>query len=279
MIGKGFGKGFGKELLNKAQEVANSAMESAQNIKIPDKMSADEIKEKLKEKKMSADEIKEKLKEKKMSTDEIKEKLKEKKNQFIEEKNKQDENDISFDTVSISSCLKTLYYLMAVDGEISKEEELKFDELGHMLDTEYDTNKGEILSTCKAQINKVIDEDDYYDVIQDGIEDALLFSLNAKDMVISSKHLLWNMMIMAYADDEYSEAERRIIKYVCRKLNVEKDVFLEMESTLLTLRDIQKEIDWIKTTDRPYLTIERVVKELENRVEVISEAVSALVLL
>ena len=64
-----------------------------------------------------------------------------------------------------------------------------------------------------------------------------------------------------------------------RKLNIPKDIFLEMESSLLTIRDIEREMDWIKTTDRPYLAIEKQIKELDKRREDILGAVKALITL
>jgi len=69
------------------------------------------------------------------------------------------------------------------------------------------------------------------------------------------------------------------VKHVVRKLNIDKAVFLEMESSIQTLLEIEKEIQWIKTTDRPYLSIEAVVNELEDRKHVIVESVKDLITL
>ena len=64
-----------------------------------------------------------------------------------------------------------------------------------------------------------------------------------------------------------------------RKLGVDKAVFLEMESSMLTILDIEKEIAWIKTTDQPYLTIEARINELTKRKTVIFESVKDLITL
>lgn len=50
-----------------------------------------------------------------------------------------------------------------------------------------------------------------------------------------------------------------------------------MESSLLTLMDIEKELTWIKTTNRPYLVIEAMVNELADRKNVIFESVKDLI--
>ena len=79
--------------------------------------------------------------------------------------------------------------------------------------------------------------------------------------------------------DRYKDAERRFLKYVVRKLNIDKAVFLEMESSILTLMDIERELAWIKTTNRPYLTIETMVNELADRKDVIFKSVLDLIAL
>ena len=52
-----------------------------------------------------------------------------------------------------------------------------------------------------------------------------------------------------------------------------------MESTVLALEDIEKEIEWIKTTNRPYLVIEGMVNELEDRKQVLFSGVKDLITL
>ena len=86
-------------------------------------------------------------------------------------------------------------------------------------------------------------------------------------------------MSIAYSDESYDEVERKLIKYIVRKLGIDKAVFLEMESSMLTMLDIEKEIAWIKTTDRPYLTIEARINELTKRKTVIFDSVKDLITL
>ena len=60
---------------------------------------------------------------------------------------------------------------------------------------------------------------------------------------------------------------------------MDKAIFLEMESSMLTLMDIERELAWIKTTSRPYLTIEAMVNELADRKNVVFESVLDLIAL
>ena len=91
--------------------------------------------------------------------------------------------------------------------------------------------------------------------------------------------LVWDLLTIAYSDESYDESERRLLKYIVRKLSIDKSVFLEMESSILTLMDLERELNWIKTTDRPYLTIENMVNELADRKNVIFESVKDLIAL
>lgn len=182
-------------------------------------------------------------------------------------------------SISTKSAIKIIYYLMAADGEIFHSEEEKFDAIGAELDPDFADHKAQIVAECQPQMDKVIDPEDYYDVLQDGVEIALASSVQTVDTFITPKLLVWDMLTVAYSDESYDEVERRLLKYVVRKLNIDKAVFLEMESSILTLMDMEKELAWIKTTDRPYLTIETMVNEIADRKNVIFESVKDLIAL
>ena len=202
----------------------------------------------------------------------------------IKEFNEQKENakqvedtSLSITAISTRNAIKIIYYLMAVDGQIFHEEEAKFDLIGKELDPNYSTNKEQIMKECQFQLDKVIDPEDYYDTLQDGVEEALMSSKITEDTFITPKLLVWDLLTIAYSDESYDEKERKLIKYIVRKLNIDKTIFLEMESSILTLIDIEKEIAWIKTTNKPYLTIEAMVNELADRKNVIFESIKDLI--
>ena len=179
--------------------------------------------------------------------------------------------------ISTNSAIKIIYYVMAVDGEVNRSEEEEFDSICAELDPEFKENKEQIINECRAQIDKVIDPEDYYDVIQDGVEDALISTLIAKNANLPSKLFVWDLLSIAFSDNYYDETQRKLIKYIVRKLDIDKAVFIEMESSFLTLMDLDKELNWIKTTNRPYLTIEAMVNEIVVRKSVIFESVKHLI--
>lgn len=181
--------------------------------------------------------------------------------------------------IATRNALQIIYYLMAADGAVSHSEEETFDAIGAELDPNFSASKPAIIKNCQAKLEKIIDPEDYYDVLQDGVEDAILSSNVAADTFITPKLLVWDLLTIAYSDESYDERERKLLKYIVRKLGVDKAVFLEMESSMLTILDIEKEIAWIKTTDQPYLTIEARINELTKRKSVIFESVKDLITL
>lgn len=186
---------------------------------------------------------------------------------------------IRITSISTRNALKVFYYMMAADGELFHGEEEKFDLIGQEISPEFEKIRADVIAECQQQLDKVIDSADYYDVLQDGVEDALLSSAKTADSFITPKLLVWDLLTLSYSDEQYDETERRLLKYIVRKLDIDKAVFLEMESSIQTLMDLEKEQQWIKTTERPYLTIEAMVNEIEDRKHVIFDSVKALIAL
>ena len=181
--------------------------------------------------------------------------------------------------IATRNALQIIYYLMAADGTVYHSEEEKFDAIGAALDPNFADSKPAICKDCQAQLEKIIDPEDCYDVLKDGVEDAIQSSNETADTFITPKLLVWDLLTIAYSDESYDETERKLLKYIVRKLQIDKAVFLEMESSILTILDIEKEIAWIKTTDRPYLTIEARVNELTKRQAAIFDSVKDLITL
>lgn len=182
-------------------------------------------------------------------------------------------------SIPVKIALQIIYYLMAADGAIFHSEEEKFDAIGAELDPDFADDKASIINCCRTQLDKVINPEDYYDALQGGVEEAIAGIRETSESIITPKLLVWNLLTVAYSDESYDETEQKLIKYIVQRLDIDKAVFLEMESSMLTMLDIEKEIAWIKTTNRPYLTIEARVNELEKRKNVVFDSVKDLITL
>lgn len=96
--------------------------------------------------------------------------------------------------ISARNAVKVIYFLMAADGEVYHGEEEKFDAIGADLISNFDEMKASILAECQADMRKVIDPEDHYDVIQDCVEAALLAPVKAEETTISTKLLVWDLL-------------------------------------------------------------------------------------
>lgn len=238
-----------------------------------------EVKEKLQETGDVAKEAVKKVNLPEVDTSKIKDVFKKKEATGVSDTDDAETNEdaIAIQAISTRSAIKIIYYLMAADGQIFQSEEEKFDAIGQELDPDFKENRDRIVKECQAWLDKVIDPDDYYNTLQDGIENALLSSKRTADTFITPKLLIWDLLTVAYSDENYDEKEQKLLNYIVMKTNIDKAIFLEMESSILTLTDIEKELAWIKTTDKPYVTVEAMINELADRKNVIFESIKDLI--
>ena len=193
--------------------------------------------------------------------------------------------------IPVRDALQIMYCLMAVDGTISEEEADKFDEIGKASDPYFATYKKILIKECLAAsrlettyghafVPRTPEEmEDYYDQIHDYVGDLITGLPRGWPVAggIRPQILLWNLLAIAYSEGDYSANEKRLIRHFSKRAGVEDTVLLEMEHTIRTLFAIEKEEEWLKSTDRPYRVIEARVNELADRKNTIMKGVNALI--
>ncbi len=179
--------------------------------------------------------------------------------------------------ISRNGALKTFYYLMAIDGDVTAEID-KFNEIGRdFLKEEFDNNRQQIIDECCAQIDSAVVDDELYDVIQEGVDKALGETVNKVEDGVCPRLLIWDMLSIAYTDNEYSEPEKRMIAHVARLLDVQKDVVMEMEHLMKTADAVIKELETLNSSNKPYSEIRPTVDEIEKRKQTITKAAEELI--
>ena len=137
------------------------------------------------------------------------------------------------------AAIKAFYYLMAVDGTIAADEVACFDEIGNELDPiEFPKYRDEVIDEYEQQIKTIIDDEDYYEVILEGVDKALSAQIDTAENGVSVRLLVWNMLVIAFSNKNYSSFERKLIKHIVRVWNMDRTVFLEMEQIIKTHADI-----------------------------------------
>lgn len=179
--------------------------------------------------------------------------------------------------VSIRNALKAIYYLMASDDAIYQEEQEQYMAVGKALDTSFDEDYGQITAECRGFLKQAATRNDYDQLIMKGVEDSLTLPFAGASMVIKPKLLIWNLMTIAGSDGHFDGREKEIVDYAAQVLQLDHTSYLELESSFLTLMDLEKEVQWLKNSDKPYMTIETMTNEIADRKNVIFEHVQLLI--
>lgn len=168
------------------------------------------------------------------------------------------------------AAITSFYYLMAVDGSVTADEIECFDSIGAELDPEaFATYRDDLIAECELQLKNIIDEEDYYEVVLEGVDKALAAQIDDPANGITVRLLVWDMLVIAFSNAEYSSFERKLIKHIVRVMDMDRSVFLEMEQIIKTNAAVENELSWINRSNRPYSEIRPIVDELERRQKVV----------
>lgn len=190
---------------------------------------------------------------------------------------------------SVRDALRIMYCIILIDGNVSEEEEEKFCEIGLAYDQDFDACKKQLIDECNGVVQSEsaqgidfvsivsVDSEEYYDQIHDYVGDLIKEENFYQTEGVRAKWLIWNLLAIAYSEGDYSTNERRLMRYIAKKSGVDNTVLLEMEHTFSTLIAIEKEEEWLKSSDRPYKVIEERVVELSNRKNAIMQGINALI--
>ena len=178
--------------------------------------------------------------------------------------------------LSIKDSLKLIYCVMAVDGSISPEEEDKFQEIGTSLDPDFESWQGELMEDLSMKEAVLSDDEEYFDFIHDYAAD-IMYSAEDTEEGLGAKTLIWDLLVMAFSEGDYSATEKRLVRFVTKALKIDPALPFEMEQALRTVTALNEEEEWLKSLDRPYAVIEERVDEVRERRNTIISGVHALI--
>ena len=186
-----------------------------------------------------------------------------------------------------TDAVKIAYYLMAVDGHISEEEELYIKEVARG----FGVMDYSILEEIRKNVEDIFNITNNLKIIYNSIESEVRKILNKIETEESETFhdkvtkkilsiegftpniLIWNLMTMAIKDLDYSENERMLIKYIAGKLNVDESVLLEMDNSLRALYAVQNDLDWIKENINDQKEFSNLKQGLLNRMITIEDGI------
>lgn len=165
--------------------------------------------------------------------------------------------------------LRIYYLYMLVDGEVTNEELKRFSTICKSMDVDSDEKK-EIISSCKEAIPGP-GSDNSAEVIQEItrlLAKSRSFIRNPinRDKITQTK-VIWTLINLGYADEEYSEPEQKVVSFLADYWEMNSAVLSDMVDTAKTILALTKQKEWIKTTRKPYDTINAVIKEIDERIK------------
>ena len=100
--------------------------------------------------------------------------------------------------------------------------------------------------------------------------------------------ILWNLLSIAVSDKEYAPEEQKLIRYMVRKMDIDKDIYLEMENAMKTIQTIDHTIALLSSRDNGFVIkgshleiysskIGEIVKEFTERRDVIFNSMKEMI--
>lgn len=178
--------------------------------------------------------------------------------------------------ITSEGAIQLMCMVMAADGDISEKELSQIQEIGEKLDDSFSEHQGQTVEACTALVKK-LDAENYQEELHDAVRDVIQSALNAPGATVPVKLLLWDLLVVAESDSTYQEEEARLIRYIARHLEIDKSIVPEMEHSLRAVTAIENEMDWLKATNRPFGTVEPVLKDLAARKDTILQGVHDLI--
>ena len=178
--------------------------------------------------------------------------------------------------------LHLLYYEMSADGKLVDDELIKFREIcGDFTDFVPQSDLNALIDDCQAKLDALKGCGDSSNQAKTCIDEVLREAVvyEGDEDSFPTRLALWYMLVIAYSDGECADAERGLVGHVAQVVEEDDSIVLELESSLLTLVDLDREESWVKTNDRPYLATEAVVRDIEARRSAVWDGVRDLIVL
>ena len=77
---------------------------------------------------------------------------------------------------------------------------------------------------------------------------------------------IWTLINLGYADSDYSEAEKRIVKYLTEKWEVDPVLVAELDDTADALLALSRQKEWIQTTSKSRSDKNKFIEELDRSI-------------
>lgn len=179
--------------------------------------------------------------------------------------------------ITVRGALKAYYFLLAKDGSIDEKESECFHEIcSAEMPNITEQFLEELKAECMEEMMQKPGAGDN-DLLQTVLAEVSCEKAEQEEQFLPARFLVWNMLVLAHANKDYAETERKLIEQTSQSLDIERDIFMEMEQMAQTAAVLSKEKERLEQSNKPYCQIRPLVVEMEHRMAVILRAAKCLI--
>ena len=87
--------------------------------------------------------------------------------------------------------------------------------------------------------------------------------------------IVWTLINLGYADQEYSEAEKRVVRHLIEKWEIKPEIALEFTDTAETNLLLTKHENWLKSIGLPYDETKERLETVEQQIQLMFDNIQA----
>lgn len=159
--------------------------------------------------------------------------------------------------------LKIYYLFMLADGKITKNELDEYEKICNAMDVNTDEIM-EIVNFCENAIHNTGNNNSEQVV-------KVISELNGLSRITYDKKIqtevIWTLINLGYADTNYSDPEKQIVSFLIDSWELDAAIVADMYDTAETLLFLEKQKEWLKTTDKSFDIISSSIKKIDITIE------------
>ena len=101
------------------------------------------------------------------------------------------------------------------------------------------------------------------------------FASRFKDDPRLQVEIVWTLINLGYADQEYSEAEKRVVRHLIEKWEIKPEIALEFTDTAETILLLTKHENWSKSVGLPYDETKKRLETVEQQIQLMFDNIQA----
>lgn len=156
-------------------------------------------------------------------------------------------------------------FLLA-DGEWSPEKKKQLDAIRKNMQISYDRVE-DVYSRCK---NSKLGNGDHskwvISEMKQTMRSSLVYGDYDKDYTNRYAKVIWKMICLSFTDEEYSEAEQKVVQYLAKRWKIKSLVIDELIDTAETIALLEKLKMWRKASTQPVDKADGHIKDVEKQI-------------